>query len=40
MDDSSAAVVAFHLCQPYCLNARWLPGKMFNMRFAINNSQV
>ena len=23
MGDSSAAVVAFHLCQPYCINARW-----------------
>ena len=40
MGDSSAAVVAFHLCQPYCINARWSPGKNFNVRFSIDNSEV
>ena len=40
MGDSSAAVVAFHLCRPYGINARWPPGKIFNVRFSINNSQV
>ena len=28
MGDSSAVVVAFHLCQPYCIKARWPPGKI------------
>ena len=28
MGDSSAAVVAFRLCQPYCINARWSLGKI------------
>ena len=36
MGDSSAAVVAFHLCRPYCINARWPPGKNFNVRLSIN----
>ena len=40
MGDSSAAVVAFHLCWPYCINARWPPGKNFNVRFSLNNSKV
>ena len=40
MDDSSVAVVAFHLCQPYCINARWPPRKYFNVKFSINNSKV
>ena len=40
MGDSSATIVAFHLCQPYCINAKWLPGKNFNVRFSINNSKV
>ena len=40
MGDSSAAVVAFHLCRPYCINARWPPRKNFNVRFSINNSKV
>ena len=40
MGDRSAAVVAFHLCQPYCINARWRLGKKFNVRFSIDNSKV
>ena len=40
MGDSSAAVVAFHLCQPFCINARWPLGKNFNVRFSIDNSKV
>ena len=40
MGDSSAAVVAFHRCQPYCINARWPPGKKINVRFSINNIKV
>ena len=36
MGDNSAAVVAFHLCRPYCINARWWPGKYFNARLSIN----
>ena len=27
MGDSSAAVVVFHLCRPYCINARLPPGE-------------
>ena len=40
MGDSSAAVVAFHLCRPYCINTRWPSGKNFKVRFSINNSKV
>ena len=40
MGDSSAAVVAFYLCRPYCINARWPPGENVNVSFQINNSKV
>ena len=40
MGDSSAAVVAFHLCWLHCINGRWPPEKKFNVRFSINNSKV
>ena len=40
MGDSSATVVAFHLCRPYCINARWPPRKKVNVRFSIKNSKV
>ena len=33
MGDSSAAVVAFHLCRPYCINARRLPRENINVSF-------
>ena len=36
MGDSSAAAVAFHVCQSYCLNARWLPKEDINVRFSLN----
>ena len=40
MGDSGAAVVACHLCRPNCINARWPPGKSFNVRYPINNYKV
>ena len=38
MGDSSAAVVAFHLCRPYCINARRTPRENINVRFSLNIS--
>ena len=35
MGDSSAAVVAFHLCRPYCINARWPPRKKSRWGFQL-----
>ena len=37
MGDSSAAVVAFHLCRPYFINARWPTGKISIVRLSIEN---
>ena len=34
MGNSSAAVVAFHLCRPYCINTRRSPGENINVRFS------
>ena len=40
MGDSSAVVVAFHLCRPYCINARRSPRENMNIWFSLNISQL
>ena len=40
MGDSSAVVVAFHLCRSYCINAWWSPRENINARFSLNISQL
>ena len=40
MGDNSAAVVAFHLCRSYCINARRSPRENIYVRFSFNISQL
>ena len=40
MGDSSAAAVAFHLCQSYNINPKRSPRENINVRFSLNISQL